>query len=278
MGQPHPVISDDVGLYSDARYWSFLGHALLATGFIMLDLFWLRQLIGCWKAGTWTRAVAAGALGISLALTAIFPVWLLTRGFKAISPRFVEVFEIAPVNRWILGLVLVVLFVTAAARRMIPAAKMPECDARWNWRRRPSAYYHERRFVALFVAATILCLAARLPMEFLRNLPFGSLPRGSGNLPWWFPFTAIEYFKEVLEWYLTDPRCQLWSVVFCLALYRTIFAVARTSGGSSAAPLELPLSLFAIVWTVLLATVLMAAPIITALGVGLCLNWWRLPF
>jgi hypothetical protein len=36
--------------------------------------------------------------------------------------------------------------------------------------------------------------------------------------------------------------------------------------------------LFAIVWTALLATVLLAVPIIAALGFGISLNWWRLPF
>ena len=38
------------------------------------------------------------------------------------------------------------------------------------------------------------------------------------------------------------------------------------------------LGLFAVVWTALLAIVLMAVPIVTALGVGICLNYWRLPF
>ena len=41
---------------------------------------------------------------------------------------------------------------------------------------------------------------------------------------------------------------------------------------------ELPLMLYALVWTALLAIVVMAAPIIAALGFGLTLNWWRFPF
>ena len=88
----------------------------------------------------------------------------------------------------------------------------------------------------------------------------------------------MQFLRGVLEFYLEDSRCQLWSVVFCVALYRTIFGFAKTSNGPSAAPLKLPLGLFAVVWAALLAIVLMAVPIVTALGVGICLNYWRLPF
>jgi hypothetical protein len=69
----------------------------------------------------------------------------------------------------------------------------------------------------------------------------------------------------------------LWAAVFCLALYRSIYGAARTTGGIYSGPPELPLSLFAVVWAALLAIVLMAAPIVAALGFGLCLNWWHLP-
>ncbi len=203
LGRAQRLDPDAVWIYSDVRAWSFLGHALLATSFVLLDLFWLRQLARCWKGGIRLRVVATGALGISLALTAIFPVWLATSGFKAVSPCFVEVFDIAPLNRWIFGMVLVVLFVTGAARRMIHAATMPACDTRWTWRRRPWAYYHEHRLVALFVAATILCLAVRLPMDQLRVMR---------SMSSW-PFPTMQFLRGVLEFYLEDSRCQLWSGV-----------------------------------------------------------------
>ncbi len=267
LGRAQRLDPDAVRIYSDARAWSFLGHALLATSFVLLDLFWLRQLARCWKGGIRLRVVAAGALGISLALTAIFPVWLATSGFKAVAPCFVEVFDISPLNRWVFGMVLVILFVTGAARRMTLAAKMPACDTRWTWRRRPRAYYHEHRLVALFVAATILCVAVRMQWQTFGGIPaFVSV---SSN---------IKFFWLRLESCLFDPRCQLWTVVFCVALYRTIFGFAKTPEGSDAAPLELPVRLFAVVWTALLALVLMAVSIVTALGAGICLNYWRLPF
>ncbi len=266
MGRP-PGPADTAWLSLDARAWSFFGWALAASGFVLLDLFCLRKLISCWSRGRRTRAIAVAALGISLALTAIHPVWLAARGLKGVSPCFAEVIEIAPINRWFFGLLLVVLFVTAAARRMTPAAKTLVSDPRWNWRQRPAAYLHEHRLVALFVAATILCMAVRgmlkVSSDFARL--FG------------FPRPPMTLARDLLESSMVDPFCQLWLVVFCLALYRSIFGVARTSEGLGGGPPELPLSLFAIVWTALLATVLMAAPIFAALGFGLCLNWWRLP-
>jgi len=243
---------DIVWIYSDARAWSFLGRALLASGFVLLDLICLRQLISCWNRGSRSRSVAVAALGISLVLTGIHPIWLAVRGLKSVSPCFAEVFQIAPINRWLFGLLLAILFVTAAARRMILAVRIPACDTRWNWRRRPSTYFHEHRLVALLVAATILC-------PIVRQLP--------SNQVW-----------LVFAYHLITPPYPLWLAVLCLALYRAIFGVARPSEGLCAAPPELPLSLFAIVWTALLAIVVMAVPIFAALGFGLCLNWWRLPF
>ena len=188
-------------------------------------------------------------------MTAIHPVWLATRGLKGVSPNFAEVFEIAPINRWFFGMVLAILLVTAAARRMIPAAKISASGTRWNWRRRPTTYFHEYRFVALLVAVTIFCLAGRLLMETSRARSVFSPTR-----------TSMQFALDALDYCAADPRCQLWAIAFCMAFYRSIYGVARTSEGLCAAPPELPLSLFAIVWTGLLATVVMAVPIFAALG------------
>jgi len=206
------------------------------------------------------------ALGISLALTAIQPIWLATRGLKGVSPLFVEVFSVFPLNRWVFGLVLAALFVTAAARRMVPTEQTPVPDPRSNWRRRTAAYYHEYRLLALLVAAAIVCREVHQWLVVADSL-----------VAFFGPRTWTQILEGALETHLTDPRYQLWLAVFCLAVYRAIFGFARRSDGLGSARPELPLSLFAIVWTVLLATLLMAVPIFAALGFGLCLNWWRLP-
>jgi hypothetical protein len=266
MGMPHGPV-EFAQIYSDARAWSFLCRSVLAGGLVLLDAFFLRQLISRWNGGKHTQAAIIAALGVSLALTAIFPVWLATGGLRSVAPCFAEVFSLVPVNRWFFGILLLILFVTAAARQMVPGGRMTAADTRWNWRR-PAGYFHEHRLLALFVMGTIACLAVR-----------SLVTTWNSWIIWWAPRpTFMEFAKEVLEYSLANPFHQLWAVVFWLALCRTIFGFARNAETAGARPPELRLSLFAIVWTALLATVVMTAPIFAALGFGLCLNWWRLPF
>jgi hypothetical protein len=254
-------------IYSDARALSFFEWALLASGLVALDLFCLWQLISGWKLGTRRRAVVLAMLGVSLALTAIHPVWLATRGLKGISPFYAEIYPVGPINRWFLGVVFAAVFVTAASRRMIASGKTPAGDTGMNWRRRSAAYFHENRLLALFVAATIASMEVRRLM-----------PIASGGLTAFGPRSWTDILQEVVYWSLTDSVSQLWLLVFCLAIYRAMFGVKRKPESLGSAPRELSLSLYAIVWAALLAIVLMAAPITAALGFGICLNWWRLPF
>ena len=50
MGMLHGP-PDAAWVYSDARAWSFFYRAVLAAGFVFLDLFCLRQLISRWNGG-----------------------------------------------------------------------------------------------------------------------------------------------------------------------------------------------------------------------------------
>jgi hypothetical protein len=264
IAQGMPSRGDYAKIYSAARALSFLAWALLAFGLVLLDLFCIRQLISSWKQGTRRRAIVIAVLGISLALTAIHPAWLATRGLRGVSPFFAEVFPIRPINRWLFGILLAALFATAAARRMIPIGETAAGEADTNWRRRSSAYFHEYRLLAFFVAATIVGMAAH---QFMLALKDWTALTG-------FFQTTAQMVTQTLQSGAFDSRCQLWFVVFCFALYRAV-GIKRNSHAASP---ELPLSLFAVVWTALLATVLMAVPISAALGFGLALNWWRLPF
>ena len=200
MGMLHGAAAS-AWIYSDARAWSFFSRALLASGFLVLDLVCLRQVISCWIRKGWLRPIAVATLGISLALTAIFPAWLASDGLKSVSPCFAEVFTIAPINRWFFGMVLAVVFVTAAARRMIPLRQAVPCDTSGSWRRRPAAYFHEHRWLALFVAGTVLVVGIGGWLEMARG--FGL------------------FMVRVTAWdapglLLTDVRYQLWLLVFCL--------------------------------------------------------------
>jgi hypothetical protein len=261
------VAPDAVRNYSEARARLFFDYALLAAGFVLLDLVLLAKVIACWNARIWPRVATVGALVTCLSLTGIAPIWLVTRGFRGISPLFADVYQIAPLNRWVLAMLLVILLVTWAARRMILTARMPQRDTRWNWRRRPSTYYHENRLVALLVAATMLCQLIRPTSDGFGGFRLYDPSSKSINFVWMAP-----------DAWLADSCVQLWLVVFALAIYRAIFGSAGNTEGLDAAPLELPLPLFTVVWAALLIIVIMAVPILTALGYGISLNWWQLRF
>jgi hypothetical protein len=265
MSMHHPP-AEIAQIYSGARSLAFLGWAAVATGLVVLDLILLRQVIALWSQGWRARTVAVTAVGLSLVLTALHPVWLAARGLKDIAPCFAETFPAGPLNRWLFGLALAMLFVTAVARRMILSGHGPARDPRWNWRRRPETYFHERRLVAFFVAATIAFIAVRWIVNWTDYRPWAGLP---GSL--------MDIVSDGLENLIADPITQLWLAVFCVAVYRVIFGVARTPDGLCAAPREMSCFLFAVVWIGLLATVVLAAPIVAALGFGMILNWWRVP-
>jgi hypothetical protein len=149
---------------------------------------------------------------------------------------------------------------------MIPAVHAPLSEPAVNWRRRPAAYFHEYRLLALFVAAAVVYGVSRQLSSVLTTTT------------WFWSPTLTQRIEYISEFVLTDPRCQLWLALFCVAVYRAVIGIKRDPAGLGPAPTKLQVPLFTIVWAALLATLLMAVVIFAALGFGLSVNWWRFPF
>ena len=118
MHIPHAP-AEIVEPYADARTISFFNWALLGGGMVLIDLVLLQKLISCWSRCLRHRIVFVVLLAVSIALTAIHPIWVARRGLKDTSPCFAEVLMLGPQSRWYFAALLVALFSTAAARRLI---------------------------------------------------------------------------------------------------------------------------------------------------------------
>jgi hypothetical protein len=264
-------------VFSDARSLSFLNLAMLASGIVLLDVLLLYWLTRCWTVGRLRRAVALLALGIGLALTAIYPAWLATGGLRETSPFCAELLTIQPLNRWLFGAVLAIMFVTAGARRIIPAEQLRTNNPQSTWRRRSALYYNEYRLLAVFVAIAIVCMEFHRPFPTVYHLSYVDFE----TLSWtyiWYPKAWKFILMQLLQDWPCDPRLQLWLLVLFVAIYRAIFGFARAVESPGSLPRELPLTLYITVWIALMAIVIIAVPIFAALGFGLALNWWRFPF
>jgi len=247
---------DAIQAYSLARAWTFLIWSALSAGLLVADMICIRWLVRCWAIDRRARWLAGGCLAISLALTAIYPFWIMSHGLRDIAPRMAEFCFIGPIHRWVTWAIIVLISVTAGAWRVVSFVEPPPEKGQLNWRRGP-VYVNERPILAFLVAGTILLHEAFLFRKASMWLSF---------MDWWSLLSAT---------IVPDGLRLLWFAVLLLALYQSIPRWRKPAEPLPAGPRPLPIGLFSAVWIALLATLLCALPIIAGLSFGIWLNAWR---
>jgi hypothetical protein len=167
-----------------------------------------------------------------------------------ISPILADHISVPRPHRLILGAALVLLLVTAAARRWSEPSPAGSATGSEPWRRDESRYYRERPFLVVLVAAVAL---APWPREVL-------------------DFSDWEWMRCVAASLIMMPEGCLSLALMLLAVQSVFSKRPNDAGATSIAPSRLAPGLFLLNWSMLLAIVLFAAPILGAWGFALCLN------
>jgi len=254
--EPLWLATEGFGLVSIAKMHAFFWCSLLSVGGLLVSLALIGRLARRPPEGSRHGWVTVGLLACSLGIAGICVTWLCTDGIRSLAPMYVQVWDPGPGHIWITASLLILTFVTAATRRIVSAGDTLSRDPLTDWRRRPQAYYHERRAV-LFVMAT--GLIALLTETFLFYLK-------------WFGF-GLQAVLDYLGFMLILPQTLFFMALLLVAVQKAVTGWRRSDAPVPTGVPELPLARFCAVWVALLLTVVLAVPAIAGLGFAV----WMIP-
>lgn len=208
--------------------------SLAATLMLIVSLVLTRHFARSAAQGGCRQWLWGGLLLLMIPFTVLYPIWLVIAGFKQFSPYLADHIGSGVLHPWLAAAVLLIVAVTAIARRM---ASVPEASisADFHWRRHSQTYYHER-------GPVLGCLAVGIAFQLVAQ---GAL------------------YQKIWSWteMFADPLTYLSISVLFLAL-RGVMLAFRLPTDLSSGPLpELRLSVFCTVW--LAIAFLMPAAIVT---------------
>jgi len=225
----------------------FLMLASCASIFIPLQWWSVFSLPRAWSGTKWRRAIVVYAL--CLLPTMVFTVWLHVRGLYALQPAWRQSLDLHAIEAWILFVLLLLAFTTAATYRLMTVSRThetAESDSQHPVAETPVAkrrYAHQRRGLLLLLA--LGTFVTMLP-QFVQ-----------GNTPW-----------EELLWHLSSPEYILPLLVIALALRSVVRPVSEWT------PVPLSPGQFAVVWLAVLMAMTFAAPTLAAFGFAVWLSPW----
>jgi hypothetical protein len=269
MAEPLWLSRESMITYSTARLHHFLWASICAVGLLLAHLGVVRQFARQQARRLRRRWLWAGVLIPSLAIVAVYPIWLVARRLRDIAPLFAETYDPGPSHLWVAAGLLIAVFVTCASRRLMRAARNPARASELHWRRDPQRYYHEGRTIAVLV---VIALALKFIMDFIPTLQdLWDMTRFFASYD-----NAIGWCFEEL---FCDPSTYLLVTVLLIAVRNVFRGRVRSIDSRLDGPPGLPVVRFCVVWCILFLTVVFAVPTLAGLGfaIGLSPSTWPWP-
>ncbi len=257
--EPAWLATEGFGVVSIAKMRAFFWCSLLSVGGLLVGLALIGRLARRPPEGSRRRWVTVGLLACSLGIPGICLIWLCTDGVRSLAPMYVQTWDPGQGHIWITASLLILTFVTAATRRIVATGDTHSRDPLPNWRRRPQAYYHERRAVLLVVATGLIALLTGGLVTVLTRFGF-----------------ALQKIQEILDYvgYMVFfPQNLFLAALLLVVVQKAVTGWRRSDEPVPAAVPELPPARFCAVWIALLLTLVLAVPAIAGLGFAV----WMIP-
>ena len=257
FAEPLKFTPEGVGPDYIARSQLFFWRSLAFVGLLAINLGLIHLLASQWTQGPRRRLIWAGLLVLGMVLLGACPIWVYTSGLYAVSPYTAEALHLKRSYHEVPALLVIVVLVTAATRRVVQTLDRPARPVEIDWHRHKPSYYHQRRLVMVVLIVAVVAGAVIDAM----NMQFG--PIGPG---WWFWISAYlpNYFV---------------AAVALLATQRLIRGPYRPVDLPMAGPPELNPAQFCAIWLAYFAAALFGVPTLACFSFAVWLGpWYALPW
>jgi hypothetical protein len=224
---------------------------------VSCGLLWL--LARCWWRGRAQRVSIAVLLVASLAVMIAIAGRIGLVELPRISPLMAAQITMPKFGLLVLAAMLVLLLVTAAARRWSEPLPSDSAVASIPWRRDERRYYHERRLVIVLLAAVAF-------------LPVLATLSDTWHLLDGWPISIWGRIREELAALVEFPEACLSLVLVFLAIQSVSSRRPQIPEAAANDPPGLAPGLFLVNWFALLAIVVFAAPILGTWGFAYWFN------
>lgn len=234
-GTPNPEAYINIRPAVDRLWWN----SLFVAGVVPVNVILACQLARQWNRGNLRRVLVSLGLCVGLGVTAAHVVWIYAVAFPHISPELAANPARGHWDRWLFAAILVVIFTTVCAIRLLSFDDNGKPVFTEEWKRNEWRYHHQHRFVLGFLC--VMCLI----LSIMRLVDWHPVPLNS--------FQGI--LDSLVFLFTSDPAGTLLLAILLVSL-RGLFRKrnART-GQLETGPLVLSPWQFTAVWLVTLLTI-----------------------